>query len=167
MSEAVSIISVSVSGVVAAGGLISAGWGASRERRWKSREERTIDVRVVLEDVADAFGKAMFAAGRAWEDLAKRGRLSDANLAVLEETWLSFIGAGNRLGVRLGSKSAEYAAYRECMTKLATMRTIVAETANSSLGDERERGFYRAQSLAVEAETAYLDAAAQRLSPDG
>ena len=70
MSDAVAIISVVTSGIVGLGGLASTVWSAGRERTWKSREERTIDLRAMLESVSERFPLAMFAAAHMWEDIA-------------------------------------------------------------------------------------------------
>jgi hypothetical protein len=165
MSEAVAIISVSTSAIVGLAGLGSAVWGASRERRWKSREERTIDLRSVLEEASENFGKAMFACSQAWEEIARKKALSDERKTAVDDGWLGVVGAANRIGVRLGHGSAEHTAYRECMWKVHATRSVVAEAQIDGVNREHESDYLKAHEEAVAVETIYLDIAAKRLGP--
>ena len=52
MTDFVALASVVTSGMVGLGGIGASVWGASRERRWKSHEERVTELRSVLDTAA-------------------------------------------------------------------------------------------------------------------
>jgi len=163
VSEAVAIVSVTMSGLVGLGGLASTTWAAKRERLWRSREERTIDLRAALDAGSDSFATAMSVAAQIWEDLAAGRGLSTTRRAELDSAYLAVLSAGNRIGVRRGHSSSEHAAYRECIHAFFVLMGVIAEAHGSGVTPERDAAFIKANEKAVEAETEYLNQAAKLL----
>jgi len=166
VGEAVAIISVSASAVVGIGGLVAAAWGGSRQRRWQSREERTIDLRAAVEGASESFGDAMTLATEAYAGVQRTGKLDDERKPEMAGAWSRVVASGNRVGVRRGTKSAAHRAYADCMAKLFAVMAIVDEAAKARSVEGLEGRWIAAHEAAVAAESAFLDASARLLNAD-
>lgn len=84
MSEVVAIISVSASAVVGIGGVVAAAWGSSRERRWQSREERTVELRTVLDGGGSLVAELLLLIDEAHAEVRRNGKLGPESKTNLE-----------------------------------------------------------------------------------
>jgi len=164
MGEAVAIVSVAASAVVGVGGLAAAALGASRQRVWRSREERAIELRAVLEGAAERLSDLRFAIGKAHFQVKTTGAID----AALEEGFVPaqerLVMALSRIGVRRGSSSADYTRCDEAAEALSKLLTILYETRDEGLDRERAKAYSAAWEAAEVAEKAFLDAAARTLA---
>lgn len=161
MGEAVAIVAVSASAVVT---VVVTVFGGSRERRWQTREERATELRAVLENGSEAYGSAMFVAAEAYKEIEANRELSSERQTELSEAQKRIVIAANHIGVRRGSRSAEYTTFIDCMAKFVAVVNIIYEARRSGLDSERGASYQRAVSEALKAERAYIDAAAELLS---
>jgi hypothetical protein len=138
MSEPVAIASVVTSGLVGLGGLGSAVWSAARERKWKTREERTIDLRSALQDATESFGRAMFLNSQAYKGIELYGQIG-ADSGELGEARRKAVIAGNHIGLRCGSRSDEYLTFLDCTTRLTLLYDMVDNFANNGIPPDGHR----------------------------
>jgi hypothetical protein len=163
MSEAIALVSVSVSGAVAVSGVIATAGGATRQRRWQSREERTIDLRTALENGSQSFGRAMFITGEAFAETIASGSLTAERRAELSDAQHRVVLACNQIGVRRGPRSAEYVTYMQTMTSFTTLLAHLYTASVSGVDSARAVRFSEIQAQAAERERDYLDATAKTL----
>ena len=163
MGEAVAIISVAASAMVGAGGLIAAAWGSSRERSWRSREERATELRSVLEDAAGQLANLTVLTDEA-HDEARRGPVERGHRLALRQVQQRLAVEANRIGIRTGPEAPEYLTFAECFRRKSAVVTILEEAVDRGLDREQHRAYGSAWDIALEAEQGFLRAAADVLS---
>jgi hypothetical protein len=166
MGEAVAIVSVSASAVVAVGGLVATAANSARERRWQSREERATELRAVLEAGGECVSKLMFAVTEGYNE-ARHGQLSKDREREIEAVEKQAAFESNRIGVRLGPQADEYLTFRDCWLAAGRAGTLLEEADDNGLDREQRGAYTGAWKLVLDAETAYLNATAKTLRWDG
>jgi hypothetical protein len=167
VGEAVAIISVSASALVGVGGLVAAAWGSSRERRWQTREERTTELRSVLQEGGELVTKLLISVDEARGEVATQGQLGMQSVAGLRELEKQLALACNRVGVRRGSLAPEWATLREAWEAIGRVLVILQEASGEGLDSEQHRAYSTAWTEALTAETAYHNATAKALGWEG
>jgi hypothetical protein len=167
ISDAVAIIAVTTSGIVAIGGIVATAYSASSQRRWQSIEERTTELRTVLDSAAGSLARAMHALveteralhGAVGEDPKADEAYAGAHewlgeaVAALKELWT----ATTRIQVRMGSASPVAQAAKDAEFKLDAVGKVLTRNVIRRL---ELPGYAEARAEAEAAERAFYDAAA-------
>jgi hypothetical protein len=162
VGEAVAIISVSASALVGVGGLTAAAWASSRERRWRSSEERITELRTVLESAQIVLADMMVAVRKSLQEVHGSNRI--------HPSWdTQQLGKGlateqARIAVRLGWRSPEYAAFGECWIALGTILNTIVDSPVDKLDPDSKKTCEKEFARAVKEEGNFQMACAARLA---
>jgi hypothetical protein len=163
MGEAVAIISVSASAVVGIGGLVAAAWGSSRERRWQSQEERTKELRGVLDRACEKLTQQLVVLDQAHREFSTSGAANPMTQQLLVETEKQLVLECNRLAVRRGSHTPEYVALGACREAATRVSLLLNEMATGAA--PAQRGAYSTLwDDVLTAEKRFLDVASDALT---
>lgn len=174
MADAVAIIAVSTSGVVGIGGLVSTAYGAAAGRRWRSREERAIELRKVLDAAAVSLARSMHALTET--EAALHGAVSDTEHAdaayASAHEWLGEVigaqkelwSATSQVQVRTGSTSPVALAIKAAESKVDAVGKVMTRNVLRRL---ELPGYTEARAEAEASERAFYDAAAAELRTIG
>jgi hypothetical protein len=164
MGEAVAILAVASGAAVSLGTVGATAWREGVQRRWQLREERTIDLRTVLEQAAENFGKAMFVATEGQAELENTGQVDGGRRTELLDAQRRVVLAGNQIGVRRGPRSDEHVAFLRCLGPFLVMKGILDQAGDQERDEAWRATFSTAQGEAATAERAYLEATAKALA---
>lgn len=167
VGETVAIVAVSTSAIVGLSGVLAGVWGGSRERRWRSREERAVELRGVLEDGGVRIAELLIAVDEAHGEVRDRGEMSIDRKASLDAMQRGIVLAVARIGLRRGPRAREYATAGDYWKALSQLVTILEEATGDGLDREQAATYSREWDIAIAAEKGYLDAAAETLTADG
>jgi hypothetical protein len=158
VSDTVAIVSVASSALVGLGGVTATFAAGRSERRWKSREERAVDARKVLEAGAEAHAEAMWLV-QTIRAKQRTGSVTDAEIDevrdILGKRSLKVIGL---VGLRYGVDAPE--------TKTVSAWTMALPLVLVALQEEGPDGkaYLDAMERVGEAEKAHFEVTSRRLS---
>jgi hypothetical protein len=161
MGETVAIVAVATSAGVSLGTLWAAAARERAQRRWQAQEERTRDLRTVLEHAADELGKATFLANEGLAEVEANGHLSPARHTHLMNAQRVLVLADLQIKLRSGEVRE---AFFQCVRTFLLMKGILDQAANHERDEAWAPTFSNAQADAATNERAYFDAAAKALA---
>lgn len=177
MSNTVTIIAVSLSGATGLAGVLAGVYNGAVGRRWDAREERTAELRHVLDGVARSMGIALDCLDDAHQAL-KLALTDDAGEAYqrAQAVAAQTAEAASRVSVRIGSKAPVSKAvddasetildlYNEVVERLTSMQLASAGESEKDSPEYEEHSKLR--SAASDAMHAFYDAAAAELGLSG
>jgi hypothetical protein len=164
MGETVTILAIASGAAVSLGTVGATAYREGVQRRWQSREERTIDLRTVLERAAENFGKAMFVVAEGLAELESTGQVSGIRRADLVDAQQRVVLAGNQIGVRRGPRSDEHVAFLRCLGPFLIIKGILDQAGDQERDEAWRVTFSNARGEAATAEREYLEATAKALS---
>jgi hypothetical protein len=165
MGEAVAIVSVSASALVGVGGLAAAAWSGSRQRRWQSREERTVNLRAVLDQGSEALLEL------AWIILDMRTKVERGDPVTatdkqeLEELIKrAAVPVQANIKVRRGPHAPETVAFSAWIKQMSKLIGLLGNAQSQGFEGEAGAAWEARWAAATEAESAYHTAAAAYLT---
>ncbi len=162
MGETVAIVAVATSAGVSLGTLWAATARERAQRRWQAQEERTRDLRIVLEHAADELGKATFLANEGLAEVEANGHLSPARRTLLMNAQRVLVLADLQIKLRSGGEVRE--AFFRCVGTFLLMKGILDQAGNQERAEAWAPTFSNAQADAAANERAYFEAAAKALA---
>jgi hypothetical protein len=161
MGETVAIVAVATSAGVSLGTLWAAAARERAQRRWQAQEERTRDLRTVLEHAADELGKAMFLANEGLAEVEANGHLAPARRTHLMNAQRVLVLADLQIKLRSGEVRE---AFFRCVGTFLLMKGILDQAGEPQRDAAWQATFSNAQADAATNERAYFDAAAKALA---
>jgi hypothetical protein len=160
--DAIALASVLTTGVVG----LSATWGRSRELRWQSSEERTTELRAVLDQACEKLTAELVLLNQAYRELSVSGKVSPVTDGLLVEIERHLILAWNRVGVRRGAGTPEYAALDRCRDACANVRHLLDDMSTGGTPAQRE-AYSALWKAAIGAQSHFFDTASAALDSEG
>jgi hypothetical protein len=160
--EAVAIVSVVATAVVG----LSATWGRSRELRWQTGEERTTELRSVLDLACEKLTATFVVLDEAHREFSEAGKVGPVTQQLLVEAEKQLVLEWNRVGVRRGADTSEYLALGRCREACGRIGLLLDEM-NAGVGPAHRAAYSKLWEAARAAERDFFNVASAALDSEG
>jgi hypothetical protein len=167
VADAVAIVSVVSTAVVALGSALITAVSTSKQQqersRSKTRRDRENELRNVAEDAALKLTYAIYLLGKAGDDLS----LGGADLELFNKTYGDIWNLGDRLAIRLGNDEPEVTSYRTAINQVDRARHLVTAPDQPVVDNAAaKREFEENKEGASTSQKEFTKLISRRLSPD-
>jgi hypothetical protein len=160
--EAVAIVSVVSTAVVG----LAATWGRGRELRWQTREERTTELRGVLDEACEKLTATFVLLDQAHREWSVAGKVDPVTQRLLVEAEKNLVLEWNRVGVRRGADTPEFLALGRCRVECGRVGMVLDEM-SAGVGPPDRQHYSDRWKAARTAETEFFNVASDALASGG
>jgi hypothetical protein len=161
VDSAIAIVSIVTTGVVG----LSATWGRARELRWQSSEERTTELRSVLDRACEKLTAEFVLLDQGHRECSVSGKVTEVTQRLLLEAEKQLVLEWNRLGVRRGATAQEYLALGRCREACGRIGVLLDEM-DAGVPPAQRQSYAQLWKAAIAAERHFFSVASAALDSE-